>query len=92
MSNHVHTVVTPFGEFALSGILHSWKSFTSHRINTAVGRSGTLWERESFDHAIRSVDDYEGFIRYVEDNPVAAGRCAHPAEWPWSSARFRAIV
>jgi REP element-mobilizing transposase RayT len=31
-SNHVHAIVTPFGEFELSGILHSWKSFTAHKI------------------------------------------------------------
>ena len=33
MPNHVHAVVTPLGEDTLSGILHSWKSYTSSRIN-----------------------------------------------------------
>jgi REP element-mobilizing transposase RayT len=31
-SNHVHVIVTPFAEFELSQILHSWKSFTAHQI------------------------------------------------------------
>ena len=26
-------------------------------------------------------------IRYVENNPVAAGMVAQPEDWPWSSAR-----
>jgi hypothetical protein len=28
--------------------------------------------------------------RYVECNPVSAGLCAHPQDWPWSS--YRAAV
>jgi putative transposase len=26
-------------------------------------------------------------MRYVEMNPVRAGLCGHPEEWPWSSSR-----
>ena len=90
MPNHAHAVVTPLVPHTPSGILHSWKSYTSHRINDTLGRLGTLWERESFDHLIRSVDDFEGFVSYVENNPVVAGLCEKPEDWPWSSARFRA--
>ncbi len=32
MPNHVHVLVAPQGEHTLSGILHSWKSFTAHAI------------------------------------------------------------
>jgi superfamily II DNA or RNA helicase/REP element-mobilizing transposase RayT len=32
MPNHVHVVVAPLGEYTLSDILHSWKSFTAHEI------------------------------------------------------------
>jgi hypothetical protein len=31
-ANHVHVLVTPHGENELSAILHSWKSFTAHKI------------------------------------------------------------
>ena len=88
MPNHAHAVFTPLAVFDPSEILHSWKSYTAHRVNALVKRTGALWERESFDHLIRSVDDFEGFIRYVEDNPVVAGLCEKPEDWPWSSARL----
>ena len=85
MPNHVHVVVSPFGSFELSRILHSWKSYTSNEINKLLHRKGVLWERESFDHLIRSVDDWERFVTYTEQNPVKAGLCQRPEEWPFSS-------
>jgi hypothetical protein len=46
---------------------------------------GSLWERESFDHLIRRPEHVEHFIAYTENNPVVAGLCAKPADWPFSS-------
>lgn len=52
--NHVHVLVAPLPGIALSGVLHSWKSYTATAINKALGRSGTLWKEESYDHLVRS--------------------------------------
>jgi REP element-mobilizing transposase RayT len=87
MPNHTHAVMTPLGGYAPDRIMHSWKSFTAHEANKRLGRTGTFWERESFDHLVRNVNSLEGFIRYTEQNPVEAGLCARAAEWPFSSAR-----
>jgi REP element-mobilizing transposase RayT len=89
MPNHVHIVVAPFAEHLLSNILHSWKSFTSKKINSIFHRKGSIWESESFDHLIRNVSSFDRFVEYVEANPVAAGLCAKPEDWPLSSARYR---
>ena len=86
MPNHVHAVFTVLAQSEASDILHSWKSYTAHKINRILGTHGTLWERESFDHLIRSFDDFEYFIRYVENNPVTAGFVRFPHEWRFSSA------
>ena len=86
MPNHVHVAYTALGLHAPDDIHHSWKSYTSHEINKLFSRTGALWERESFDHLIRSVDAFAAFIEYVEDNPVAAGLCSTPVEWKYSSA------
>jgi len=92
MPNHVHAVFTPLEGHEASDVLHSWKSFTAHKINRLLDAAGTLWERESFDHLIRSVEQYEAFVRYVEYNPVAAGLCATPEQWPYSSRHCGAGV
>lgn len=50
MPNHVHAVMKMLPGQRLASVLHSWKSFTAHEINKAVGRRGTVWAREYFDH------------------------------------------
>ncbi len=52
MPNHVHAVVTPLAGYELSDILHSWKSYSAHQINQQLGRTGQLWQKESFDHIL----------------------------------------
>jgi REP element-mobilizing transposase RayT len=89
MPNHVHAVVTPYSEFTLSAVLHSWKSFSAHQVNWRLQRKGTLWEPESFDHLVRNEGSFEQFLNYTEMNPVVAGLCNRPEEWPFSSARYR---
>ena len=87
MPNHVHVLATPMNGVSLSSILHTWKSFTAKRINDALGRSGPLWWEEYYDRVIRDADHFEIVRFYIENNPVKAGLCARPTDWPYSSAR-----
>ncbi len=68
MPNHVHALVMPMGGRDLSCILHSWKSFTANQINHRLGRVGTLWQDESFDHIIRDDESLATTIRYIREN------------------------
>jgi REP element-mobilizing transposase RayT len=86
MPNHVHAVLVPLGGHALDSILHSWKSFTAKQANKLLGRDGAFWERESFDHLIRSAAGLGRFGSYTEENPVVGGLCNRPEDWPYSSA------
>jgi REP element-mobilizing transposase RayT len=63
--NHVHVLVAPNVGFELSGILHSWKSFSANAINRALGRKGTLWQDESYDHLVRSEDSLARITAYI---------------------------
>jgi REP element-mobilizing transposase RayT len=91
MPNHVHAVVTPHSDYRLSTILKSWKGFSARQVNRLRGATGTVWQRESFDHIIRSEACFEKFVEYVERNPLVAGLALHPGDWPFSSARFRPL-
>jgi REP element-mobilizing transposase RayT len=79
MPNHVHVVFRPLGEEGLAPILHSWKSYTGTRANRILRRSGPFWQKEYFDHLVRSDEDLWRFCRYVRDNPVKGGL----RDWPW---------
>lgn len=89
MPNHVHTLFTPCGGFNMSTIVHSWKSFTAHECNKILKRTGKFWEREPFDRYIRNQRHFRNALTYIENNPVKAGLCDEPKDWPWSSARWR---
>lgn len=86
MPNHVHGVFSPLGGYTPSDVLQSWKGFTARRANEILGIRGPFWERESFDHLIRSARSLERFVRYIDLNPVEAGLCESPELWPYSSA------
>ncbi len=89
MPNHVHTLFTPLGTNRMSGIVHSWKSFTAHECNKTLARKGRFWQREPFDRYIRNKRHFQNAVAYIEDNPVKAGLCDKPRDWVWSSARRR---
>ena len=77
MPNHVHVLVTIREGFQLQKILQMWKSITAHAINRRMGRRGQFWQRESFDHIVRSLTHLERYRQYIRDNPAKAGRF-HP--------------
>lgn len=70
-ANHVHALVTPLAGHELSSILHSWKSFTANKINERRGKTGTFWQKESFDHIVRSPASLERFKAYIDGHRVA---------------------
>lgn len=90
MPNHVHALIETTEGWPMDGILHSWKSFTSHEANKTLGRQGEFWQREYLDRYVRNAEHFEKVVSYIEENPVKAGLVRIRTDWPWSSARFRA--
>ncbi len=72
MPNHVHLVVVPNDGFPLSGILKSWKGCSARKVNQHLGRTGSLWMDESFDHIIRNERSLDKYRTYILENPKKA--------------------
>jgi putative transposase len=93
MPNHVHVLMETID--ALSKIVQSWKSYTGRwalerNAGLGLGVPGpALWMREYWDRYIRDGDHFDNVRSYIERNPVAAGLCKQPRDWPWSSASVR---
>lgn len=86
MPNHVHVVVRLFPGHELSKTVKAWKNFSAKTANQVLGTKGRFWQREYYDHLIRSGDELDRAIRYVVENPIKAGLrnwiwvwCAEPA-------------
>ena len=90
MPNHVHVLVEQFEGWSLSTVIQKWKSVSAHAINKAEGRKGRLWQPEYFDRFMRSAEQFEWTIAYVENNPVAAQLVERPENWRFSSAAWGA--
>ena len=90
MPSHVHVLVTQIDGWPLSAIVHCWKSFTAQQANRLLGRRGRFWAPEYFDRAMRNAFQTELTVSYIESNPVAAGLCRTPVDWPFGSAAWQA--
>jgi len=86
MPNHVHHVIVPGSEASLAALFSkAHRQYTRH-INFREGWRGHLWQ-ERFHSFVMDEHYLMATVRYVELNPVRAGLCRYPHEWPWSSAR-----
>lgn len=86
MPNHVHVLAEMLDGVSLGPVVKSWKSFTARMINRRLGRSGRFWAPDYFDRYVRDAEQFARVAAYIENNPVKAGLCRTPADWPWSSA------
>lgn len=86
MPNHVHFVAVPRDSNSLSRLFAESHRRYTRRINFRYGWQGHLWQ-ERFHSCVLSESHLLATVRYVERNPVRAGLCRSPEDWPWSSAR-----
>ncbi len=84
MPNHVHVLFTLIEPYKLPSIIHSWKSFTAHKANHFLKRTGRFWQPEYFDRSVKTSRQFEYCVRYILNNPVKAGLCNEFYQWPWS--------
>ncbi|SDK64736.1 transposase [Microbulbifer yueqingensis] len=85
MTNHVHLLVTPLREQAVSKTMQALGRMYVRYFNRAYRRSGTLWEGR-YKSCLVQVEEYLlQCYRYIELNPVRAGMVQAPADYFWSS-------
>ena len=72
MPNHIQVLMRPLPTFEPEDILFSIKSFTANKINRLVRREGRFWQRESYDHIVRDIEQLEAFQDYIRVNPEKA--------------------
>jgi putative transposase len=85
MSNHVHLLITPLTDPRV--LTRRIKGRTARAANLLLGRTGQpFWQSESYDHWVRSEEEFGKIFRFIESNPVVAGLVATAEDYRWSSA------
>ena len=69
MPNHVHLLVCLLGDTNLLKLCRLWKRFSAVKINKALGQTGRFWQEESFDHLVRSPEQFCAIQEYIRKNP-----------------------
>ena len=76
MPDHVHMIVSFARGQTIENTVRAWKRYTAsqHKIE---------WQRDFFDHRLRSASSYYGKEHYILQNPVRAGLVEDAAAWPF---------
>jgi len=85
MTNHVHLLLTPQNDEAISNLMRYLGGLYARHFNYSYSRSGSLFEGR-FKSSLVQDDVYLlACLRYIELNPVRAGMVADPGDYRWSS-------
>jgi REP element-mobilizing transposase RayT len=88
MPDHAHLLFTAIRDakgwtFALPEILRAIKGSSARSINRLSGRTGPVWQDESFDHVLRGDESLRETIEYIRQNPVREGLVERPEDYQW---------
>jgi putative transposase len=86
MANHIHTIVVPQSETALSETFRDTHATYGNWFNRKYGLSGHLWQGRFYSCVLDDAHLWSA-VRYVERNPIRANLVSRAENYPWSSAR-----
>jgi len=80
MPDHVQVLATIPPGVRIPLLVGRWKRLTARR-------HGVCWQRDFFEHRLRSHEHVDAKREYLRQNPVRAGLVEHPDDWPffWSA-------
>lgn len=78
MPDHVHFIIAPYKNFALSRIMKGIKGVTARKINQMRRTIGSIWQAESFDRIIRDENELLEKMNYMLKNPMKRGLTDDP--------------
>lgn len=85
MDNHLHLLVTPQADNALSKMMqHVGRDYVRY-FNKRHIRTGTLWEGRFRSSLIQTDRYFLVCMAYIDLNPVRAGMVSQALDHPWSS-------
>ncbi|NNJ70565.1 MAG: hypothetical protein HKP10_04670 [Kiritimatiellales bacterium] len=85
MPDHVHFFcVDAESKTTLSRLIGAWKQWSAKEICPLLGLEAPIWQKEFFDHLLRSDESYSEKWEYVRQNPVRAGLVENARDWEYA--------
>ena len=91
MTNHVHLLIRTPHPTMPAGMQRLFGPYVEE-FNERHGRRGALVQGRYKTVLVETEEHYLECVSYIAHNPVTAGLCDRPEEWPWSSCGLRAGV
>ncbi len=86
MPDHVHWLVQLGEHDKLEAVVDRLKSASAREANRKLRRTGALWQRAFYDHALRSEEDVVAVARYIIANPIRVGLASRVGDYPFWDA------
>lgn len=83
MPNHYHLLVGAL-QPDLSAGMHRLNGLYAGGFNERYGRVGHVFQNRFGARSIEGGEYLEAACAYILENPVRAGLCERPEDWPWS--------
>jgi len=82
MPDHCHILAVSIAESSdLAKAVRAFKGSAAARARSLGIRN--LWQRDYYDHILRSSESFDAAAAYIFENPV---RASDPREWPFSGS------
>ncbi len=62
-------------------MIGAWKQWSAKELCSVLNITAPVWQKEFFDHLLRSDESYSEKWNYVRENPVRAGLVVNADEW-----------
>ena len=76
MPDHLHALLAVPVDTSIQTTVGNWKRYAARSLKLN-------WQRDFFDHRLRSDESWQLKATYIRENPVRKGLVASPDDWPW---------
>lgn len=81
MPDHIHWLFQLGKTKSLSEVMKKFKGRSAYEINKHLNKTGMLWQRSFYDHALREEEDVQSIARYIVANPLRAKLVANIGDY-----------
>jgi len=76
MPDHLHALISFPHDRSMKSVIAKWKEYSTKHV-------GIRWQRDFFDHRLRSDESFDEKAYYIRMNPVRQNLVSEMTAWPY---------